>query len=162
MNISLRPVADADLPLLFQLYASTREMELAQVPWGTEQKQAFLEMQFAAQLHAYAASHPQAAHDMICVDGEPLGRLYLDRSEDFHILDITVAPACRNQGIGGEILRRIIAEAEFAGKTVSIYTETFNPSMRLFERVGFRQKSVDGFLVLLEKPTLAPHVPPAD
>jgi ribosomal protein S18 acetylase RimI-like enzyme len=90
---------------------------------------------------------------MICVDGEPLGRLYLDRTENFHILDVTVAPARRNQGIGSKLLRRIIAEAEHAGKSLSIYTETFNPSMRLFERLGFRQKSVDGFLVLLERPT---------
>jgi RimJ/RimL family protein N-acetyltransferase len=162
MNIHLRPAADADLPLLFQLYASTREMELAQVPWSAEQKQAFLEMQFAAQRSAYASAHPHAAHEMICVDGEPLGRLYLDRVENFHILDITVAPAHRNQGIGSEVLRRIIAEAEQAGKSVSIYTEIFNPSMRLFERLGFRRKSADGFLVLLEKPTVEGLVPPAD
>jgi RimJ/RimL family protein N-acetyltransferase len=162
MNIHLRPATEADLPLLFQLYASTRELELAQVPWSAEQKQAFLEMQFAAQRNGYASSYPQASHDVICVDGEPLGRVYLDRTEDFHILDITVAPSRRSQGIGSEVLRRIIAEAELTGKTVSIYTETFNPSMRLFERLGFRQKSVDGFLVLLEKPTPATPVPPAD
>jgi RimJ/RimL family protein N-acetyltransferase len=162
MNIHLRPATDADLPLLFQLYASTREMELAQVPWSAKQKQAFLEMQFAAQRRSYSSTHPHAAHDMICVDGEPLGRLYLDRAENFHILDITVAPARRNQGIGSEVLRRIIAEAEQAGRSVSIYTEMFNPSMRLFERLGFRHKSVDGFLVLLEKPTLSTPALPAD
>jgi RimJ/RimL family protein N-acetyltransferase len=160
MNITLRPATDADLPLIFQLYASTREMELAQAPWSTEQKQAFLEMQFAAQRSAYAASHPQAAHDVICVDGEPLGRLYLDRSENFHILDITVAPARRNEGIGSEVLHRVLSEAEGLAQSVSIYTEVFNPSVRLFARLGFLQKSVDGFLVLLEKPTPGPSGPP--
>jgi ribosomal protein S18 acetylase RimI-like enzyme len=160
MNVTLRPIADTDLPLLFQLYASTREMELAQVPWSAEQKQTFLEMQFAAQRSAYAASHPQATHDVICVDGEPLGRLYLDRSENFHILDITVAPARRNQGIGSAVLHRVLSEARASGQSVSIYTEAFNPSLRLFERLGFLQKSVDGFLVLLEKPTPDPSGPP--
>jgi ribosomal protein S18 acetylase RimI-like enzyme len=161
MKIRLRPVTEEDLPLLFQLYASTRELELAHVPWGAGQKQAFLEMQFAAQRNAYASTHPRAAHEMICVDGEPLGRLYLDRTENFHILDVTVAPARRNQGIGSNVLCRIIAEAEHTGKSVSIYTEMFNPSMRLFERLGFRQKSVDGFLVLLERPTPSIPGPPA-
>ena len=162
MNIELRPATDADLPLLFALYASAREPELAQVPWSAEQKRIFLEMQFAAQRAGYAASHPHASHDMICVDGEPIGRLYLDRTEDFHILDITVAPAHRNRGVGTTVLNSIVAEADLAGQTVSIYTELFNPSLRLFERLGFRQKSVDGFLVLLEKPTRAAAVPPAD
>jgi ribosomal protein S18 acetylase RimI-like enzyme len=162
MNIRLRPATDADLPLLFQLYASTREMELAQVPWSTEQKQAFLEMQFQAQRQAYTSTHPQAAHDMICVDDEPLGRLYLDRTENFHILDITIALEQRNRGIGSQVLGRILAEADQAGKSVSIYTETFNPSVRLFERLGFQQKSIDGFLLLLEKPTPDPLAPPTD
>jgi ribosomal protein S18 acetylase RimI-like enzyme len=160
MKIALRPATEADLPVLFQLYASTREMELAQVPWSAEQKQAFLEVQFTAQRNGYASSHPHASHEMICVDGEALGRLYLDRTEDFHILDITVAPAHRNRGIGSEVLRCMLAEADQAGQSVSIYTEIFNPSLRLFARLGFLQKSVDGFLVLLERPTPGVSAPP--
>jgi RimJ/RimL family protein N-acetyltransferase len=162
MRIELRPVTEADRPLLFQLYASTREFELSQVPWSPEQKQAFLEMQFAAQTRSYSSTYSQATHEMICLDGEPVGRLYLDRIDRYHILDITIAPAHRSKGIGSEILRRILAEAHSEGKTVSIYTETFNPSLRLFVRLGFRQKSVDGFLVLLEKPTSEAAAPSGD
>jgi RimJ/RimL family protein N-acetyltransferase len=161
MTIELRPVTEADRSLLFDLYASTRELELAQVPWPPEQKQAFLEMQFAAQTRSYAANYPNATHEIICVDGEPAGRLYFDRNGSFHILDITIAPARRNSGIGSEVLRRIVEEAERARKPVSIYTEIFNPSMRLFGRLGFQQKSVDGFLVLMEKPTPATPAQPA-
>ena len=157
MTIELRPVAEADRSLLFDLYASTRELELSQVPWTAEQKHTFLEMQFAAQTSGYAATYPHATHEIICVDGEPAGRLYLNRGERFHILDITIAPARRNTRIGSEVLRRILEEAEREGKPVSIYTETFNPSVRLFARLGFQQKSVDGFLVLLE--TITPVTP---
>jgi len=80
-----------------------------------------------------------------------VGRLYLDRGEKvFHILDITIAPAARNAGIGTAVLRGILDEAARRGKPVSIYNESFNPSMRLFDRLGFRPISSDGFLVRLE------------
>jgi RimJ/RimL family protein N-acetyltransferase len=153
MTIELLPVTEADRPLLFQLYASTRELELAQVPWTPEQKQAFVASQLEAQTRSYADSYPQATHEIICADGAAVGRLYLDRAGCLHILDITIAPAHRNAGIGSEVLRRILAEADRERKPVSIYTESFNPSMRFFERLGFLVKSVDGFLVLLERPT---------
>ena len=156
MSIEIRPVLPADEPFLFRLYASTREFELAQVPWPTEQKQAFLRMQYTAQQSFYTSTRPRATHEIICADGEPAGRLWLDReSACFHILDITIVPERRNAGIGGEVLRRILDEATGERKPVSIYTETFNASLRLFERLGFRQVSVDGFLVLLERPTPA-------
>jgi ribosomal protein S18 acetylase RimI-like enzyme len=158
MTIALREALESDRPLLFQLYASTRQEELARVPWTDAQKQAFLEMQFAAQVRGYAASNPDATHEVICADGLAVGRLYLDRRPDcLHIMDITIAPESRSAGIGSEVLRRLLEEADHAGKSVSIYVESFNPSLRLFERLGFRTKSVDGFLVLLERPGAARH-----
>ena len=154
MKVDLRPVADSDTPLLFELYAATREPEMARVPWPAEQKQAFLAMQFRAQSEGYSTTHPNATHQIILADDRPVGRLYLDRGTDeYHILDITVAENYRNQGIGATVLNDVIADADRQGKPVTIYTETFNPSLRLFERLGFRQDSVDGFLVLLKRPS---------
>jgi hypothetical protein len=51
-GMTFRRIADADLPFLARLYASTRTEELAAVPWSAEQKAAFLDMQFRAQ-HAH-------------------------------------------------------------------------------------------------------------
>ena len=153
MAITLRPAVDSDRPLLFDIYASTREEELARVPWTDAQKQAFLEMQFTGQTQGYRATHPNATHEMICVDDRAVGRLYMDRYSDrLHILDITVASESRNAGIGSGILNRLLAEADRDCKRVTIYVESFNRSLRLFERLGFRTASVDGFLVLLERP----------
>jgi RimJ/RimL family protein N-acetyltransferase len=162
MTIELRPAVDADRPFLFELYAGTREAELSQVPWPVEQKLAFLEMQFEAQRNHYAATSPNATHEIMIVNGQPAGRLYLDRrADEFHILDITVAPAFRNTGVGSEVLRRVLEEADGAGKAVGIYTETFNPSTRLFGRLGFLPETVDGFLVLLKRPSGGNPVQPA-
>jgi len=125
---------------------------MALVTWSDAQKQAFLQMQFTAQKTSYAKQFPSAQHAVICRDGNPVGRLYLDRSgERFHILDITVSDECRNQGIGDVVLRGLLAEAMEAGKPTTIYVENFNPSLRLFERLGFRTAGVKDFMILLER-----------
>lgn len=149
-NIALRPVTEADDKFVFSAYASTRAEELARVPWPQEQKDAFLQMQFAAQKRHYAAEYPQANHDLILANGVPAGRVYLDRSGDeFHILDITVLPQHRNAGIGSWLLRQVLEEAGQAKKPVTIYVENFNPSLRLFERLGFRKAEENGFQFLM-------------
>jgi ribosomal protein S18 acetylase RimI-like enzyme len=150
-KITLRPVQDADDEFLLKVYGSTREQELAQVPWTAEQKQQFVRMQWEAQKSHYATQHPHAAHEIICLERNDLGRLYLDRTgEKFHILDITLLPEHRNRGAGSFLLGQIMAEAKKAGKPVSIFVETFNPSLRLFQRLGFTPIQQEGFHLLLQ------------
>src|SRR5215472_16188442 len=138
-NITLRPVTESDEEFLLAVYASTRAEEMDRVPWTAEQKDAFVRMQFAAQKSHYATEYPRASHDVICVDGTPVGRVYLDRNADrIYILDITVLLQYRNAGIGSFLLRRLLEEATKESKSVSIYVENFNPSLRLFKRLGFQ------------------------
>ena len=150
-QVTLRPVAAADDGFILQVYASTRAQEMAQVPWNAEQKEAFVRMQYAAQKQHYAAEFPRASHDIIYVDATPVGRIYLDRREDaLHILDVTVLPQHRGQGAGEVLLRRLLHEADSLGKPVTIYVESFNPSLRFFERLGFQKDHEKGFHLLMK------------
>jgi GNAT superfamily N-acetyltransferase len=152
--VTLRPITDSDLPFLLQLYASTRVDELAQVPWTDEQKGAFIVQQFQAQ-HAWWQEHYTGARfDLVLVDGEPAGRLYVDVWErEIRIVDIVLAPAHRSGGIGSMLLRRVFAEGDAAGKPVSIHVEVFNPARRLYDRLGFVEKGTHGDVyVLMERP----------
>ena len=150
-KISLRPVQPADEELLRALYSSSREHELAQVPWTDEQKRAFVLMQWQAQKRLNAVEHPHASHAVVCLEGIPVGRLYLDRSGDtFHILDMTLLPEHRNHGAGSYLLGQIMAEAEQAGKPVTIFVERFNRSLRLFTRLGFNAVEQKGLHVLMK------------
>jgi len=150
-KITLCPVGAADDDFLLSIYASTRAQELAQVPWSAEQKDAFVRMQFSAQKQHYAAQYPRAKHDIIYMDQTPVGRLYLAPDvEELHILDITILPQYRNSGIGSFLLGRIMDEARDTGKSVTIYVESFNPSLRLFERLGFRKDREEGFQFLMK------------
>jgi len=150
-QITLRPVTAADDAFLLSVYSSTRAQEMNRVPWTAEQKEAFVKMQFAAQKQHYAVTCPQASHDIIYLDETAVGRIYLDRSSKaFHILDITVLPQHRNQGIGSLLLRRLLDEAGKSGKPATIYIESFNPSLRLFERLGFQKDQEKDFQFLMK------------
>ena len=152
-DVTRRPVTDRDQLFLLELYAGTREAELAQVPWTREQKLAFVGLQFQAQAVGYREAYPQGLHEIISIGDIPAGRIYWCRQADgIHILDITVAAASRKKGIASSVLRDILEEADRTARSVSIYLETFNPSLAFFNRLGFHVALQDGFQLLLKRP----------
>lgn len=147
----LRPAGLGDAELLYRIYASTREDELAAVPWDASAKEAFLRMQFAAQDRHYRETFPGASYDLIVRGEEVLGRLYVDRGESaWNVLDIALLPEYRRQGIGTQLLTEVLAEAAAAAKPVQIHVERFNPAQRLYDRLGFRQIADQGVYLQLE------------
>jgi ribosomal protein S18 acetylase RimI-like enzyme len=149
--ITLRPAVPDDRTHLLSVYASTREAELALVDWDAAQRAAFVEMQFNAQ-HAYYHEHYDgAAFDVILVDAQSAGRLYVDRQDDeIRIVDIALLPAYCNRGIGTTLLRGLQSEAAAAGKPLRIHVERFNPALRLYQRLGFRQIADRGVYLYME------------
>jgi ribosomal protein S18 acetylase RimI-like enzyme len=151
-RVELRSVEPGDEEFLLRVYASTRAEELAVVPWTDAEKNAFLRMQFEAQRLHYTTYHPAAAHDVVLIDGEPVGRLYVDRGHDeICVVDIALLPEYRGLGIGTELLAPILAEADAAAKKVSVHVEHTNRARRLYERLGFVQIADRGVYALLER-----------
>lgn len=141
----LRPVADADREFLVALYGSTRDAELSQVAWAPGQREAFVRMQFDAQDRDYRTRNPHGTFDVVEVDGEPVGRLYVDRRPgEIRVVDLAVVEGRRNQGIGTRLLRTLQDEAAAAGCFLSIHVEVHNPAASLYERVGFVPVSAGG------------------
>jgi ribosomal protein S18 acetylase RimI-like enzyme len=150
--LELRPARPEDEAFLLAVYASTREEELAVVPWDAATKDAFLHMQFAAQNGYYRQQFPDATFDVVTVDGVPAGRLYVDwRDTEIRIIDIALLPEHRGRGIGTALLTSILDEAERTGKTVSIHVERENPARRLYERLGFVEVAQQGVHLLLTR-----------
>jgi len=159
-NIKLRPVSADDYDFLVALYGSTRAEEMAMVPWTTEQQETFIRLQFAAQQDHYAKKYPTASHDVIVCDDRPVGHLYVARlDQEIRIVDITLMPAERNAGIGSRLLEQLLDEANGSGKITSIYVEEFNPSLRLFERLGFSPSEQHGIHLLLQCNPSQHHTP---
>lgn len=149
LDVTLRPAIPDDKAFLVGIYGSTREQELAMVPWTLEQRDAFIRFQYDAQLNHYQTEYPKAEHSVILVNGEPVGRLYIDRREtQIRILDITLLTSHRGKGIGTLIIRHVMQEAAASGKTVSINLDLFSFSQRLFERLGFKPTEKTDFHTL--------------
>jgi len=137
---------------LYGVYASTRQEELAQTGWSEEQKASFLRQQFEAQSRYYREHYAGAEFSVILSDGRPAGRLYVARwPGEIRIVDIALLPERRNRGIGTKLLEDLIAESEASGKPLSIHVERFNPALRLYERLGFREVADKGVYFLMER-----------
>lgn len=144
-DVRLRPATPADTAFFRDLYATTREDELAMTPWDDAQKAAFVDHQFAAQTAHYTAYYPGATVDVVVVDGEPAGRLYVHRGPaDIRIADIALLPAFRGRGAGGVLLNALMDEARETGRTLSIHVEKQNVARRLYDRLGFEEKADRG------------------
>jgi ribosomal protein S18 acetylase RimI-like enzyme len=151
--LRLRPVAEGDRAFLVELYASTREDELAQVEWDDGTRRAFVEQQFSAQDAHYRANYPGATLDVIEVDRVAAGRLYVHRGpSDIRIMDIALTPAFRGRGIGTSLLRELMDEADSSRRILSIHVEMNNPARSLYDRLGFRPAGEHGVYVLMERP----------
>jgi ribosomal protein S18 acetylase RimI-like enzyme len=138
-TVTLRPVAPEDEEFLLRVYASTREDEMAQVPWSEEQKDAFVRQQSAAQRREYDAHYPGAEYDVILLDGEPAGRVWVGRDdEEIHLLDIALLREAQNRGVGAAVLRALIEESRATGKRLRHMVFVMNTdALRFYERLGF-------------------------
>ena len=157
-DITFRPVEDSDLEFLYEVYADFRAEELSIVPWSDQEKEEFLRMQFRAQHEFYTQNYSGAEFQIILVDGEPQGRLYMHRREDEHrIMDIAILTKQRGRGIGGQIMRDLLDEAASIGKPVTIHVLKQNRALNLYERLGFREiGSTDIYLLMEWKPDSIP------
>lgn len=137
-RLTQRPVVENDRAFLFEVYASTRQAELAQTGWDDAQIDAFLRGQFEAQDRYYHEVYADAAYEVLLWDGVRAGRLYVGRwDKEIGIIDIALLPGFQRQGIGSGLLQNLFAEADRVQKPVRIHVEKFNPALQWYTRLGF-------------------------
>jgi len=136
--LTLRPATPEDTAFLLAVYTSTRAEEMAITGWSDDQKAAFCAQQFQAQTSHYRQHYPTAQCFVILSGEMPAGRLYVDHgAKEIRIVDISLLPEFRGQGIGTHFLGELQKEAQTASKILAIHVEAFNPAKRLYERLGF-------------------------
>ena len=150
-RIERRAATAADEPFLRALYASTRT-DVAD--WPSEVREAFLAQQFDAQRTGWSATFPGSEHDVLVVDGSPVGRIWLYWAEsDCLIVDLAFLPEHRRHGLGTEIVRDVIAAADRAGVPVRGHVERTNePSLAFWTSLGFRATEEDALYFAIERP----------
>jgi ribosomal protein S18 acetylase RimI-like enzyme len=138
-RLRFRPEEAEDEVFLRGLYASTRADEMALTGWDPAQTNAFLGMQFDLQRTHYRQHYSDASFLAILLDGRPIGRLYVHYGpREVRLMDIALLPECRGHGVGGWIVRNLLAEAARSGTPVTLHVEPYNRALRLYQRAGFQ------------------------
>lgn len=152
-EISIRPMRspeDDDFDL--SVYASTRVPELALLDWTPEQIDGFVRMQYQAQVRHYRQHYRDADYSIVTLADKAAGRLIVVRSDqDILVVDIALLPGYRSAGIGGILIRRLLAEAEEAGIPLRCHVEQANPALGFWEHLGLVPARVDGAHILMER-----------
>lgn len=152
--VALRRATPDDARFAADLYAATREAELAPLGWPAGVRAAFLTQQHRARTSAYAAAHPGAENLVVEADGRAVGRLLLDvRADHVRVVDLAVAPRAQGRGVATAVLRSVLARAAEAGLPARLTVRTDNLRARgLYERLGFAVVGGDVMDLHLEAP----------
>ncbi len=151
----LRAAHNGDLPWLRDLYATTRAEEMAPVPWPDVAKRSFLDQQFGLQHQHYLLHFGDS--DFLAIEHiehGPIGRYYLQRTGPEHLLvDISLFPALRGQGIGRTLIEASQRETHTLGRGMRLHVAQHNhAARRLYERLGFVADGTKGSHHLMRWP----------
>lgn len=154
MKIEFKEITGNDLPFLKKVYRSTREEEMMLTEWDEQQKSAFIDQQFSAQHAYYQEVYHDATFEIIVIDGQNAGRIYLWESpKQLRIVDVALLPEFRGKGVGNIILDNLITKVSKEHKVLSIHVEYYNRALNLYKRKGFKVKDQTGVYYYLELET---------
>ena len=144
INLSLRAVTQDDEAFLLDVYASTREEELAGLGWDDNQKRAFIRMQFLVRERSY----PRGDDRIILMNGRAIGRMLVKRIDSAILLaDIALLTEFRNAGIGTRLIQDLMKEAAESAKPIHLHVLETSVAVGLYERLGFFRLGTDAAYV---------------
>ncbi|HJW03591.1 MAG TPA: GNAT family N-acetyltransferase [Azospira sp.] len=154
-RLHLRPIKPSDQDFLLRVYASTREQDRALAGWSEPEWLQFLQQQFDFQHEQYTRNYANRTFDLVLVDDQPAGRLYVNRQgSEIRVVDIALLPNFRRQGIGGGLLRRLLQESDGSGNYLGLHVERNNPILDFYQQLGFSTVADRGvYLYMVRQPS---------
>lgn len=138
MKLELRSVTDADLKFIESVFVSVRSPEFELAGLSGEALDNLLSMQFRAQRSHYAHAYPEGEDQVIVWNGLDAGEwITAVLPTEHRLVDISLLPPYRGQGIGTRLVGEFVQRADEAQKPVVLHVEMNNPARRLYERFGF-------------------------
>ncbi len=122
------------------------------MPWTDEQKDAFIRQQFDAQTAYWDEQYPDAERSIVEVDGQPAGRLYVQRwPKEIRLVDVALLPDVpaprRRDGAPRAPLRGSAASGACPSRSTSRSSTPRAPST---SGSGSPPKGEQGMYVLME------------
>lgn len=129
MRIRLEPAQADDVAYFWWLYqASYRDVILDQFGGWDEKEQQV----------AFLQKWQAGGYQRIVADDRIGGALWTRTMAEYHeVVEMQLAPALRNRGLGTALLRREAERAHGQGKPLRLSVLLKNPALRLYQRLGF-------------------------
>lgn len=155
--LQLRPAKPADEAFLFALYRSTRDDLLGQLA-DPRYIDGLIAMQQQMQAAGYRNSYPEAAYQVLELEGAPVGRVVTaEVAGAQRVVDIAVLPQARRRGVAREVLRRLQRQAAQDGRDLTLAVRKDNAgARRLYAALGFAVETEDPFSLQLRWRARAP------
>ena len=133
MQISLRPAAAQDFDYCKRLYFAGMKTIIAE-----------LDLDMAAQAVRFREQWAMEQVRIITADGSDAGWLQtIVEIDGLFVAQLFVGGPFQRQGIGTEVMKRMISEAARLHQPVRLAVVKINPALRLYERLGFHTTHED-------------------
>jgi len=127
-----------DVEFLYEIYANARNADARTPPLGQNDRHLLLTSRFMAEHINLIAAYPHATYAVLCRNDQKIGRVYAWKGQDhIRLIDITLHPHHRKQGIGESVMTMLNDEADRANLPVTLLVERGNPSQKLYGRMGY-------------------------
>ncbi len=126
-SLEIRTATLADCELMFSL------QKLNGAPLSLD------DAEQAAAFFEYKRNFRPGEIQVVCLEGEPVGRLRVVREEEIYLGGMQILPEHRNKGLGTAILENLIVESKRTSKPIRL--EVFHENQRafnLYKKVGFK------------------------
>ena len=133
MKIELRPAIAQDFAYCERLYFAGMKNIIAE-----------LNLDMAAQTVGFGAQWALPEVRIVTADGSDVGWLQSAMRDDgLFVGQLFVDGSSQGQGIGTEVMSRLIREATLLNQAIRLAVVKSNPARRLYERLGFRTTHED-------------------
>lgn len=148
--LHIRPALPSDEAFFLALYRSTR-YDLLGLLADPRYIDGLIAMQQQMQVAGYRSSYPDAAYEVLELDGVPVGRLVTAAVEGaVRVVDIAVMPQARGRGVAGGALRRLQRQAALDGRALALAVRKDNAgARRLYAALGFTVDTEDAAVLQL-------------
>lgn len=149
-GVTLRPRRRGDLAFLRVLFRSTRWDEAMAAGLGPAAAIRFLDSQFDLQRRHFDTHFTRGGRRIVVVaQGALVGRLDLwiagpDPGEMLRLVDISLWPDWRGQGLGTDLVRAVQALAAAEGRDLGLTVDKRIRAQRLYRRLGFHPVADNG------------------
>lgn len=127
--IRVRPALDSDAEFVFMLTKACMR-RYAEATWG------------AWDAEKTRKSFFSQTHSIVLLGDTDIGCIELiEEPSRFRLNKLYILPSYQNRGIGTEILRRMLAQAQTAHKSIHLSVLAVNPAQALYRRLGFEVES---------------------